>query len=131
MRLDTTSSLCAPVAEDPIQRMVNHGLNYASARHHVNFNLSRISPVNIHHSLNPAGQLMPIRHIDSHEVIRSEFFLHSNYDDYFEVLDAALGFYTQEWDEGIMKHLGLALFAHPDSVGDFTSILQCHESCPK
>jgi Glycolipid 2-alpha-mannosyltransferase len=146
MRLNTASSLCSPVAEDPIQRMVNHGLNYASARHHVDLNLSMkgldgltrtflhdtgIRPVNIHHSLNPAGQLMPIRHLDSYEVIRSEFFLHSNYDDYFEVLDAALGFYTQEWDEGIIKHLGLALFAHPGSVGDFTSILQCHESCPK
>jgi Glycolipid 2-alpha-mannosyltransferase len=146
MRLDAASSLCSPVAADPFQLMVSRGLNYASARQLVADDLPMtgldgltksflhdkgIRPVNIHHSLSTTGQLKPFRYSDSYEVIRLEFFVHSKYYDYFEVLDKALGFYTQGWDEGVIKHIGLTILTSQNSVGDLNEIVKYYKHCPK
>ena len=126
--------------------MVSRGLNYASARQHVADDLPMtgldgltksflrdkgIRPVNIHHSLSTTGQLKPFRYSDSYEVIRLEFFVHSKYYDYFEALDKSLGFYTQGWDEGVIKHIGLTILTSQNSVGDFNDIVKYYKHCPK
>jgi Glycolipid 2-alpha-mannosyltransferase len=145
MRLDTAAYLCSPASEDPFQLMVSRGLNYASLHQHVADHLpmtgldgltksflqdNGIRPLNIHHSLSPTGQLKPYRYSGSFEVIRLEFFLHSKYNDYFEALDKANGFFTEGWHEGIIKHIALSILTTQASVGDFADIIKYQQYYP-
>ena len=127
--------------------MVTRGLNYACLHQYVADDLpmtgldgltqsflrdNGIRPVNVHHDLNASGHLMPYRFSDSYEVIRLEFFVHSKYYDYFEVLDKSLGFYTQGWHETVVKHIALRTFANQASVsGEFDTIVKYDKYCPK
>jgi Glycolipid 2-alpha-mannosyltransferase len=147
MRLDAAAYLCSPASADPFQLMVSRGLNYASLHQHVADHLpmtgldgltksflqdNGIRPINMHHNLNASGHLAPYRYSDAYEVIRLEFFLHSKYNDYFEALDKANGFFTEGWDEGVIKHLALKVFANPASEsGDYDNIIKYDKYCPK
>jgi Glycolipid 2-alpha-mannosyltransferase len=147
MRLDTAAYLCSPASADPFQLMVSRGLNYASLHQHVADHLpmtgldgltksflqdNGIRPINMHHNLNASGHLAPYRYSDAYEVIRLEFFLHSKYNDYFEALDKANGFFTEGWDEAVIRHLALKLFANQASVsGEYENIIKYDKYCPK
>jgi hypothetical protein len=74
--------------------------------------------------------LKPYRYSDAYEVIRLEFFLHSKYNDYFEALDKANGFFTEGWNEGIIKHIALSILTTQASVGDFSDIIKYQQYYP-
>ena len=139
MRLDSTTSISSPVLLNPFRHMLNNGLNYAHSgvvsasvasvngleqfvKAYVRKNSVR--PINLHEFLLPNGHIQAMQYSTHLEIVRKEFFLHSPYYDFFKAIDRDLGLYTHGWTEGAIKHLGLAIFANPVSIRDFSSIVK-------
>ena len=136
MRLDGNTTLSSPVLLNPFQHMFDLGLNYAHsgavtipmtsitglnefAKAYVRKNAVR--PVNLHEYLLSNGHIQAMQYSTRLEVMRREFFLHSPYFDFFRAVDRDLGLYTHGWTEGAIKHLGLAMFANPVSIRNFSA----------
>ena len=140
MRLESNTTLSFPAVLDPFRHMLNLGLNYAHsgsvtvpmasiaglnelAKAYVRKNSVR--PVNLHQYLLSNGHIQAVRYNTHLEIVRKEFFLHSPYYDFFLAVDKEMGrtSYTRGWTEGAIKHLGLAIFANPVSIRDFSAEL--------
>ena len=136
MRLDSNTSITSPVPKNPFRHMLNNALNYMHAgapmlpmtsivglnefaKAYVRKNAVR--PVNLHEFVLSSGHIRPIQYTTHFEMMRKEFFLHSPYFDFFQAVDRDLGLYTHGWTEGAIKHLGLAMFANPVSIKQFTA----------
>ena len=131
MRLDSKTSILSPILRNPFRRMLNHALNYVHAgepttpmtsitglnefaKAYVRNNSVR--PVHLHESLLSSGHIRPVQYATHFEIMRKEFFVNSQYYDFFLAVDRDLGLYTHGWTEGAIKHLGLAMFANPASI---------------
>ena len=135
MRLDSNTSITSPVPKNPFRHMLNNALNYVHvgalmipsisifglndfAKAYVRKNAVR--PVNLHESLLSSGHIRPVQYATHFEIMRKEFFVNSQYYDFFQAVDRDFGLYTHGWTEGAIKHLGLAMFANPVSIKQFT-----------
>ena len=135
MRLDSRTSIKSPVTRNPFRRMLNHALNYVHpgapttsmdsiaglnefAKAYVRNNSVR--PVHLHEFILSSGHLRPLEYATHFEIMRKEFFLNSQYHHFFQAVDKDMGLHTHGWSEGAIKHLGIAIFANPASVKEFS-----------
>ena len=137
MRLEVNVFFKENLLKDPFVQMVEQGLNYAYASQNSDghkeglddvtrsfIRNSAIRPQSLHYNLGNSGELAPNQFVTNVEVVRLEFFRNSRYMDYVNIVDESNGFYTQGWEDGLIRSVGLALTTIPTTVGDFSSFIE-------
>lgn len=137
MKVDIDVIFKENLSKDPFVQMVDQGLNYAYVsqnseghkeglddvtRAFIRNNLIR--PQSLHYSLEQDGRLAPNQFLTNVEIIRVEFIRNSKYMDYVKAVEKVNGFYTQGWEDGLIRSIGLALTTNPSNVGNFASFIQ-------
>ena len=86
-------------------------------------NIHDIRPINLHSILSSNGNLISKSYYNNFEILRLPFFRNSGYIDFFNFLDENNLFFTEGWSDSQIRHLGVALFASPQTVHTFVNFL--------
>ena len=86
-------------------------------------NIYDIRPINLHSILSSNGNLISKSYYNNFEILRLPFFRNSGYIDFFNFLDENNLFFTEGWSDSQIRHLGVSLFASPQTVHTFVNFL--------